>query len=369
MLPGRAGRPAVACSDNAPCFGKGLKEPPGANDLPASRLILVAIAVVWRGDSVLVSRRPRGVHQGGLCEFPGGKVEPGESAAQAVVRELAEETGLTARDARPLIRFHWDYGDRRLHFDVFTVCSFDGDVRGDARWAPADALRAADFPPASRVIINALRLPEHYLITPAVGDRRRFIRCFRRALENGVRLAVLRDERLDDAACAEVAREMADEAAPFGAKVLLHNRGIGAGDTDVSSVGGVGSGSGVDVGGSGGLTGKTTFAGVHLSAAALLQCRGRPVPADRWFAASCHNARELQAAVAAGADFAVLGPVRATPSHPGAAPLGWPAFAALTANLPLPVYAIGGMTPHDVVLCRRHGGHGIAAIRGLWRDA
>lgn len=291
---------------------------------------------------MLVSRRPRGVHQGGLCEFPGGKIEPGESAAQAVARELAEETGLTARDARPLIRFHWDYGDRRLHFDVFTVHSFDGDVRGDARWAPADTLRAADFPPASRVIINALRLPEHYLITPAVGDRRHFIRCFRRALQNGVRLAVLRDERLDDAACAEVAREMADEAAPFGAKVLLHNRGV---------------------------TKTASIAGVHLSAAALLQCCARPVPADRWFAASCHNARELQAAVAAGADFAVLGPVRATPSHADAAPLGWPAFAALTANLPLPVYAIGGMEPRDAALCRRHGGHGIAAIRGLWRDA
>jgi len=309
--------------------------------LPDSRSIPVAIAVVRRGDSVLVSRRRRGAHQGGLCEFPGGKVGPGESAHQAVARELAEETGLTARDTRPLIAFSWDYADRRLHFDVFTVRSFDGDARGGARWVAADALRAADFPPASRVIINALRLPEHYLITPAVGDRRHFIRCFRRALQNGVRLAVLRDERLDDAACAEVAREMADEAAAFGAKVLLHNRSVG----------------------------KTSFVGVHLSAAALLQCRGRPVPADRWFAASCHNARELQAAVAAGADFAVLGPVRATPSHADAAPLGWPAFAALTANLPLPVYAIGGMKPHDAALCRRHGGHGIAAIRGLWPAA
>jgi len=332
---------------------------------------------------VLVSRRPRGAHQGGLCEFPGGKVEPGESAHQAVARELAEETGLTARDARPLIAFNWDYADRRLHLDVFTVCSFDGDVRGDARWMPADALRAADFPPASRVIINALRLPEHYLITPAVGDRRHFIRCFRRALQNGVRLAVLRDESLDDAACAEVAREMADEAAAFGAKVLLHSRGVGAGgvydvgagvgdgvgagdDGGIGSDDGVGSGIGGDVSG---ISAKTAFAGVHLSAAALLQCRSRPVPADRWFAASCHNARELQAAVAAGADFAVLGPVRATPSHANAAPLGWPAFAALTANLPLPVYAIGGMKPHDAALCRRHGGHGIAAIRGLWRDA
>ncbi|MDD9808006.1 MAG: thiamine phosphate synthase [Gammaproteobacteria bacterium] len=343
--------------------------------MPDSRLIPVAIAVVRRGDSVLVSRRPRGVHQGGLCEFPGGKVEPGESSAQAVARELAEETGLTARDTRPLIRFNWDYGDRRLHFDVFTVRSFDGDVRGDARWVPTDALRAADFPPASRVIINALRLPDHYLITPAVGDRRHFIRCFRRALQNGVRLAVLRDERLDDAACAEVAREMTDEAAAFGAKVLLHNRGVNAGGAGVGGVGagvddggGVGSDGGIDDG-SGGAGNKTALAGVHLSAAALLQCRNRPVPADCWFAASCHNARELQAAVAVGADFVVLGPVRATPSHAGAAPLGWPAFAALIADLPLPVYALGGMEPRDVVLCRRHGGHGIAAIRGLWHAA
>ncbi len=300
----------------------------------------IVIGLVRRGDSVLVSRRRRGVHQGGLCEFPGGKVEPGESAGQAVVRELAEETGLTVRDVRPLIRFHWRYDDRRLHFDVFVVRDFDGDARADARWVEIASLRAADFPPASRVMINALKLPGQYLMTPAVDDRRRFIRRFRRALEKGVRLAVLRDHFLDDAAYIEVAREMAAEADVFGAKVLLHNRGVEA----------------------------AFAAGVHFSAAALRRCRGRPVAADRWFAASCHDARELQAAVSVGADFAVLGPVRATPSHVGAAALGWPAFAALAGDLPMPVYAVGGLGPRDTAVCRRHGGHGIAAIRALWGD-
>jgi 8-oxo-dGTP diphosphatase len=70
-----------------------------------------------------------------------------------------------------------------------------------------------------------------------------------------------------------------------------------------------------------------------------------------------------------GCDFAVLGPVAATASHPGAKPLGWDGFAALRAGSALPLYAIGGLGADDLARARRQGAQGVAAIRALWAAA
>jgi 8-oxo-dGTP diphosphatase len=76
---------------------------------------------------------------------------------------------------------------------------------------------------------------------------------------------------------------------------------------------------------------------------------------------------DLACAHAAGCDFAVLGPVQNTPTHPDAMPLGWQAFAAAVAGAELPVYALGGMTDGDLPAAIRLGAHGIAMIRNAWR--
>jgi len=70
--------------------------------------------------------------------------------------------------------------------------------------------------------------------------------------------------------------------------------------------------------------------------------------------------------ICAGADLAVLGPVLSTPTHPGAAGLGWTRFAALLKDCPLPVYALGGLRPADLEMAWRHGAHGISMMRGAW---
>jgi 8-oxo-dGTP diphosphatase len=107
--------------------------------------------------------------------------------------------------------------------------------------------------------------------------------------------------------------------------------------------------------------------GVHLDSARLMAARSRPVPADAWLAASCHDARELHQAARVGVDFAVLSPVAATESHPQAPPMGWLHFQRLVENVNLPVYAQGGMQPADLDAAWRHGGQGIAAVRALWK--
>ncbi|HSO78893.1 MAG TPA: NUDIX domain-containing protein, partial [Chromatiaceae bacterium] len=79
---------------------------------------------------VLVARRPLGAHQGGLWEFPGGKLEPGELPLQGLARELEEEVGIRVQATRPLIRLPHDYGDRRLVLEVHRVTAYAGEPIG-----------------------------------------------------------------------------------------------------------------------------------------------------------------------------------------------------------------------------------------------
>jgi 8-oxo-dGTP diphosphatase len=81
-------------------------------------------------------------------------------------------------------------------------------------------------------------------------------------------------------------------------------------------------------------------------------------------AASCHGGEELTQAAALGVDFALLSPVLPTASHPEACGLGWPEFARLIERSPVPVYALGGMSPALLETARQSGAHGIALMRG-----
>jgi 8-oxo-dGTP diphosphatase len=103
---------------------------------------------------------------------------------------------------------------------------------------------------------------------------------------------------------------------------------------------------------------------VHLTASQLARLDRRPVL--DLVGASCHDAGELARACELGVDFAVLGPVRPTPSHPGAPGIGWDAFAALVRDNPLPVYALGGLSPADLDAAYGRGAHGISMMRGVW---
>jgi 8-oxo-dGTP diphosphatase len=104
--------------------------------------------------------------------------------------------------------------------------------------------------------------------------------------------------------------------------------------------------------------------GVHYTAAQLMQLTARPRAGLA--AASCHNPEELLRAMALEMDFAVLGPVNATPTHPGAATLGWDGFARIARGASIPVYAIGGLRRADLENAWRAGAHGIAMVNGAW---
>jgi 8-oxo-dGTP diphosphatase len=100
--------------------------------------------------------------------------------------------------------------------------------------------------------------------------------------------------------------------------------------------------------------------GVHLSSRALMAASARPEVS--LLGASCHDEAEISQAEKLRVDYVVLGPVKPTASHPGAAPLGWERFAVLARDRPMPIYAIGGLTRADMAEARRHGAHGLALL-------
>lgn len=130
------------------------------NTVPELR-VHVAVGVISDGaNKILISRRAEHLHQGGLWEFPGGKVEAGESVRTALLRELAEELAIEVAGCEPLLTIAHDYNDKSVLLDVWWVDSFTGEPHGregqPLRWVAADELRSLTFPAANAPIIDAI---------------------------------------------------------------------------------------------------------------------------------------------------------------------------------------------------------------------
>lgn len=306
----------------------------------------VAVAVLRNAaGEVLISRRAAHVHQGGLWEFPGGKVEPGETLLQALRRELHEELGIEVVEAGPLIRIPHEYDRHHVVLDVWDITRFEGEPHGregqPVAWVRPDALQHHSFPAANRPIVTAVRLPPFYLITGAPASQpETFMQRLEAALKRGIRLAQLRASELDERDYRALAQEALALCRRYQAKLLLNSPPELAMELDAD--------------------------GVHLSSARLMALKERPLPAGAWVAASCHDERQVRHACAIGVDFVVVSPVLDTASHPGAKTLGWEGLHALTELAAIPAYALGGMKPDMLEEARRHGAQGIAAISALW---
>jgi len=306
----------------------------------------VAVAVIVDDRRrVLISRRPAHVHQGGLWEFPGGKLEAGESVTSALQRELQEELGISLGSARPLIRIYHDYPDRQVLLDVLRVDRFAGIPHGregqPVVWAAPGELVQYRFPAANIPIIKAATLPDRYLISPSPGsDQAGFVRHLARALGRGISLVQLRAKQLTLPQYRALVKQVLPVCESAGARLLVNS--------DPWCVAELGA------------------HGVHLSSKRLMHLKERPLDDHYLVGGSCHNEAELEHACAIGLDFVVVSPVRETRSHPGTATLGFAGVRALTELANLPVYALGGMEEKDLGRAFESGAQGIAAISGLW---
>ncbi len=321
----------------------------------ASGTIEVAAGIITdaRGRVLLTQRLP-GTHLAGSWEFPGGKLEAGESVGQALARELREELDIQAQEFAPLISIPWHYPRKTIRLHALRVTAWRGEPRareGHAlRWVALRDLDATAMPAADAPVVTALRLPPYYVISADAGTvgmpvpPPRPDPVHHREEETGAGDALadaLWQLRMPGAERGDLRRTA---QALLGARPALRERLLVNHDIELA---------------------RTLGVGVHLRAAQLRELRERPLPRTAWIGASCHAARELELAAAVGADFATLSPVLATASHPESTPLGWKRFAELVADARLPVYALGGVGPRDLGRARAAGAHGVAGIRAF----
>lgn len=316
-----------------------------------SKIVDVAAAVLLRaeGREYLLAQRPPGKVYAGYWEFPGGKVESGESVEAALRRELQEELGIEVTACHPWLRrqFTYPHATVRLHF--WQVTAWQGEIgvsapleHSAAAWvARGCAPQLAPILPANGPILKALELPETLLISMAETEG---VASWLQRLENYLTaqraharvLIQIRDKTLPSAERAALARAASALARAQGALLVVND------DAELAR--------------------HCAADGVHLSAAALARCQARPDFA--WVGASCHNAAEIARAGELELDYALLGPVLPTPTHPGADVLGWAGFAAQCAGNALPVLALGGMREDQRAIAQQHGAHGLALMRG-----
>lgn len=304
--------------------------------------IRVAAAVIIRSDGrFLLASRPAGKPHPGYWEFPGGKIEDGESPFTAVVRELNEELGIRVTSAHPWITCRHDYSDARVILNFFRVYAWHGKPQPregqTLAWQTADNVTVTPILPANQAILRALRLPPIMGITQAANDPAAFLQKLDRALKNGLGLIQVREKGLKNPE--EFALTVNVRARAAGARVIIN------GDERLAK--------------------QIDADGIQLTSAKLTELHRRPD--FRLVGASCHNAEELDRAERLGCDYALLSPVLPTASHPDANPLGWKRFAELCADRCIPVYALGGLTVDDLPMAQRHGAHGVALLRGAWQ--
>jgi len=306
-------------------------------------MLHVAVAVIrdTRG-RLLLSRRREGTHLAGLWEFPGGKVEPGESIDQALRREIHEETGLEVLAHRPLIGIRHHYPEKSVFLDTHLVTAWSGEAHGregqEVDWVDTHSLHTYDLPEADKPILTALALPDRYAITPpAISSEENFLMELQKSLDDGLRLVQLRlPGYASIGSLAEKAMALCEQA---GAVLMVK-------EPDLASQLGC---------------------GLHLRAADLLRLEERPLASGQLLAASCHSEEEAVHAERIGADFITLSPLLPTASHPEAKTLGWEAFNDIVSRVNLPVYALGGLGEKELETAWSKGGQGVAAIRGLWK--
>ena len=308
------------------------------------KIIEVVAGALMRPDgSFMLGSRPEGKPYAGYWEFPGGKVEPGENAMQALVRELQEEMAITVTHATPWLTrvHHYEHASVRLHF--FRVWDWQGEPQPQEgqqfAWQAPDQTSVEPMLPANGPILKSLQLPAVYAITCAheIGVAAQL-----QALAAGPAYGLVQ-VREPDMNRQQLQAFVSDVAA------IVHARD---GKVVVNAEPDWLAGWPVD--------------GVHLNGTRLRHLALRPD--FEWVGASVHSAEELQQAAALGLDYALLGHVQPTASHPGVTPLGWQGFTAVLADgIPLPVYALGGLQQQDLPRARQHGAHGVALMRGAWQ--
>ena len=322
------------------------------------KFVHVAVGVIFdcspsslASANILIAKRADHQHQGGLWEFPGGKVETGERVQVALQRELEEELGLQSSidDMRPLITIPFHYPDKSVLLDVWAVyntTAFKESIGKEGQplvWVEQSELANYEFPAANKAIIDALLLPKKIAISQDNSCPDIILSQVANTLKNhGDVWIQLRAPSLDQLQYTQLAMKLYGICHEAGSKLIWNC------PLDWYQV---------------------AFAdGLHLSksnfSAVSISSDERPIPANQWLSMACHNLPELEVAQEL-ADYVLVSPVHETQTHPQANALTWSGFKVIADQARIPCYALGGLQVSELESCIQLGGQGIAGISGF----
>ena len=291
---------------------------------------------------LLMAERPQSKTWSGWWEFPGGKIEKGETPLEALKRELKEEIGISVIDAEKWIVRKYAYEGYEVTLHFYKVTQWSGNIEAKEEqkisWVLPDNNKVSPILPANDLIFKAISLPDTYAITNAYEYSGNFLNKVEQKLNNGLELIQVREKAISKNAFIDLTKEIIQMAGNFNAKVMINS--------DIN------------------LAYKLNADGVHLNSSLLHSLS--EIPKDLIVSASCHSARDIEKAMTMDVSFVVLSPVQKTQSHPNTTPIGWDSFSKITQNYSIPIYALGGMKQDDIENAFNAGAIGIASQRAIW---
>jgi len=312
---------------------------------PEAVYVKVSVAILINyNHQVLLGQRPPQKSWEGWWEFPGGKIEKGETSSDALYREVYEEIGVKITQFKKWVtrKYSYDGNDITLHF--FKVQKWEGEVTSKENqklvWAYLKNPNVSPILPANLFVQKAFDLPKYYAITNlSETSKKVFFNQLQNKISNGLKMIQVREKNISFDKFKIFSNEVIKICKPKGVKVIINS--------DVN------------------LAYEINADGVHLTSKDLISIK--KIPKNLIVSASCHTQEEIDIAEKLNINFLVLSAIKKTLSHPDIKPIGWDEFENIANRVNTPIYALGGLGVNDYSIALENGAIGIASQRSIWQ--